>query len=358
MKRLLPGLALASVLSVASYALARAPISPFTLESGLHPLGSSSVAILLGILCANLLPLSARFAAGIRFCSRVILPMGIVLLGARLAFGDLMKVGLSGLLLSVVSISTCAIVMLVLVRLFSLPVKLTTLVGVGTAICGGSAIAAAGPVIDAEEQDIAWSIAAVALLGLVSMFLLPIVGHALGVETTAFGMWAGLTIHQTPQVVAAGLAYGGDAGEVATLIKLVRVTLLAPVVFFLGLFWARSGTGRNASRVCWSKLLPPFVIGFLMMAACRSLGWLDFSVPLLSTETDSVKLLDAARGGDRVALTLAMAAIGLDTRFSSFRRTGLMPLAAGVVAAVAMSAATYFAIQALGVSPLAALVDR
>lgn len=345
MKRLLPGLALASILSLVSFAVARAPVAPFTLASGLHPLGSSSVAILCGILLANLLPLGSIFAAGIRFCTRVILPTGIVLLGARLAFGDLMKVGLTGLVLSVVSIGTCAGVILLLVRVFSLPVKVTTLVGVGTAICGGSAIAAAGPAIDAEEKDIAWSVAAVALLGLLAMLILPIAGHALGLQTTAFGMWAGLTIHQTPQVVAAGLAYGGNAGEVATLIKLVRVTLLAPVVFFLGLLWARSGAGSKGCRVGWSKLLPPFVIGFLLMAACRSLGWLDFGVPLLSTDAAPVKLLDAARGGDRIALTTAMAAIGLDTRFSSFRRTGLKPLVAGVIAAVAMSVATYFAIQ-------------
>lgn len=358
MKRLLPGLALASVLSAVSFAVAKAPVPPFTLDTGQHPLGSSSLAILLGILCANLLPLSSRFTPGIRFCSRVILPLGIVLLGARLAFGDLMKVGLSGLLLSVVSISTCAVVILILVRLFSLPVKLTTLVGVGTAICGGSAIAAAGPAIDAEEQDIAWSIAAVALLGLMAMFLLPVVGHALGLETTAFGMWAGLTIQQTPQVVAAGLAYGGDAGEVATLIKLVRVTLLAPVVFFLGLLWARSGACEEGRRVGWSKLVPPFVIGFLAMAACRSLGWLDFELPLLSNDATPTRILDAARGGDRIALTMAMAAIGIDTRFSSLRRIAVTPLVAGLVAAIAMSVVTYFAIQALGISPLGALVER
>ena len=123
MKKLLPGLALATGLAVVSFAAAKAPIPPFTLDSGQHPLGASSLAILLGILCANLLPLGSRFAPGIRFCTRVILPTGIVLLGARLAFGDLMKVGLSGLLLSVVSISTCAVVILILVRLFSLPVK-------------------------------------------------------------------------------------------------------------------------------------------------------------------------------------------------------------------------------------------
>jgi uncharacterized integral membrane protein (TIGR00698 family) len=346
MKQNLPGLLLTLALAVAAALAAQAPFAPFTLAGGQHPIGVSSLAILFGIVLVNLVPLSNRFLPGIRFCTRVVLPLGIVLLGARLAFGDLMKVGTTGLLLSLVSISTCALVTALLIRTFRLPVKLTTLIGVGTAICGGSAIAAAAPVIEADDEDISWSVAAVALLGLVLMFVLPVVGHGLGVDSTAFGMWAGLTIHQTPQVVAAGLAYGGDAGEVATLIKLVRVTLLAPMVFLLGLVYARTRhCSHGAAKVGWLGLLPPFVVGFLVMAALRSIGWLDFTLPFGGSE--SPRLMDLARVGDRFALATAMAAIGLETRLSAFRRTGLQPLAAGVVVAVATAAATYAAIYFL-----------
>jgi len=221
MRRILPGFLMTALLAAVAFVLATSPVAPFTLGNGVHPLGPSSVAILLGILLANTISPRESWAAGVRFCSRVILPIGIVLLGSRLAFGDLMKIGLTGLLLSLLSIGTCAVVVIALVRWFSLPVKLITLVGVGTAICGGSAIAAVAPVIEADEEDISWSVASVALLGLVAMFVLPILGHVLGLESAAFGVWAGLTIQQTPQVVAAGLAYGGDAGEVADLSAIV-----------------------------------------------------------------------------------------------------------------------------------------
>lgn len=347
MKRVGPGLLLAVGLALAAGALAKAPFAPFTLGSGQHPLGASSLAILFGIVLVNLLPLSSRWLPGIRFATRVILPAGIVLLGARLALSDLMKVGLQGLLLSLVSIGTCALVTVVLVRLFGLPAKLTTLVGIGTAICGGSAIAAAAPVIEAEEEDIAWSVAAVALLGLVAMFLLPVVGHVLGVDSTHFGMWAGLTIQQTPQVVAAGLAYGGDAGEVATLIKLVRVTLLAPMVFLLGLVYARRRSDAPGARrrLLWARVLPPFVLGFLLMATLRSLGWLDVTLPVGMGVPGRSTLADLAHAGDHFALATAMAAIGLETRLATFRRTGLSPLGAGAVAAVAATVATYLALR-------------
>ena len=351
MRRVLPGLLTTALLAASAFVLATLPVAPFTLENGLHPLGPSSVAILLGILFANTISVRSSWVAGVRFSSRVILPIGIVLLGARLAFGDLMKVGLTGLLLSFLSIGTCAVVVFALTRWFSLPVKLTTLVGVGTAICGGSAIAAAAPVIDADEEDISWSLASVALLGLAAMFVLPVAGHVLGLESSAFGVWAGLTIQQTPQVVAAGLAYGGEAGEVATLIKLVRVTLLAPAVFVLGLFYARSRAGGRRGRLRWTGLVPPFVFGFLAMAALGSLGWLDLAVPSLTlapTLHDSQwTLQDLARHGDRIALAMAMAAIGLETRLWSFRREGLKPLGVGLAATVAVSIVTLLAIRAI-----------
>jgi uncharacterized integral membrane protein (TIGR00698 family) len=348
MRRILPGLVTTALLAACAFVLATLPMAPFTLENGVHPLGPSSVAILLGILFANILSVRSSWVVGLRFSSRVILPIGIVLLGARLAFGDLMKVGLTGLLLSLLSIGTCALVVFTLTRWFSLPVKLATLVGVGTAICGGSAIAAAAPVIEADDEDISWSVATVALLGLVAMFVLPVAGHLLGVESSAFGVWAGLTIQQTPQVVAAGLAYGGEAGEVATLIKLVRVTLLAPAVFVLGLVYARSRAGRAGGRVRWTGLVPPFVLGFLAMAAMGSLGWLELSVPWPALGDSQWTLQDLARQGDRIALAIAMAAIGLETKLGSFRREGLKPLAVGLATAVAVSVVTFLAIRALG----------
>src|SRR5205807_8098122 len=127
-----------------------------------------------------------------------------------------------------------------LTRMLKLPRKLGVLLGVGTAICGGTAIVATAPVIEAEEKDVVFSVATVTLLGLIAMFSLPIIGHMLELSSKAFGIWAGLAIHQTPQVVAAGFAYSNEAGQTATIVKLARVCLLAPVVFLIGLVYARN----------------------------------------------------------------------------------------------------------------------
>ncbi len=111
--------------------------------------------------------------------------------------------------------------------------------GIGTAICGGTAIVAAAPVIEAEEAEVVFGVATVTLLGLIGMFLLPVLGHWLALSDKAFGIWAGLAIHQLPQVVAAGFAYSPGAGEQATVVKLARICLLAPIVFIVGFIYAR-----------------------------------------------------------------------------------------------------------------------
>ena len=123
------------------------------------------------------------------------------------------------------------LLLLLLTRALKLPAKLGVLLGVGTAICGGTAIVATAPVIEAEEKDVVFSVATVTLLGLIAMFTLPIIGQFLHLTSKAFGIWAGLAIHQTPQVIAAGFSYSPEAGGTATIVKLARVCLLAPVVF-------------------------------------------------------------------------------------------------------------------------------
>lgn len=342
----LPGLLLAAAVAAAAHVLGSAPIWPLTLPNGSHPLGGSVLAILLGLLVTAVLPETPALRRGLSFCFKAVLPAGIVLMGARLVFGDLLRVGSTGVLLTLLAVATCAGVTFVLVRAFAMPAKLTTLVAVGTAICGGSAIAAVAPVIEAEEDDIAWSVTAVALLGMVAMFTLPIAGNLVGLDAEQFGIWAGLTIHQTPQVVAAGLAYGGEAGEIATLIKLVRVTMLAPVVFVVGLVYARRC--RGAVR-CRGARVPFFVIGFFAMAALGSLGLLPNMALGFGAQQHTVSTTALARTGADACLAISMAAIGLETRFSMLARAGLKPVVAGVVTAVTLCGVTLIALRLLGI---------
>jgi len=201
------GVLVAIGVTLAAIWLAELPFQPFTLAGNRHPIEPVMLAIVLGMALSNAWALPKRLQPGIKFSVKKLLPLGIVLLGARLNFGELLRVGRDGLMLSVLETIVALALLLLLTRLLKLPPKLGVLLGVGTAICGGTAIVATAPVIEAEEKDVVFSVATVTLLGLIAMFTLPIVGHMLDLSSKAFGVWAGLAIHQTPQVVAAGFAY-------------------------------------------------------------------------------------------------------------------------------------------------------
>ena len=182
-------------------------------------------------------------------------------------FLAIVRIGTTGILLSILTIVLALAMFAVFIKLRWVPGKLGTLLGVGTAICGGTAIVATAPVIDAEDSDVSFAVATVTLLGLVGMFLLPVLGHAAHMSDEAFGIWAGLSIHQTPQVVASGFSYSEAAGENATIVKLARVSLLAPVVAGIGVLYARqkaasgsAGTELGAGRLL--RLFPVFVLGW------------------------------------------------------------------------------------------------
>src|SRR2546428_4429299 len=272
------GVLVAIGLTLAAIWLSERPFVPFTLAGGRHPIEPVMLAIVLGMVLSNCWALPKTLQPGIKFSVKKVLPLGIVLLGARLNFLDLVKVGAQGLALSVLETGVALALLLALTRLLKLPRKLGVLLGVGTAICGGTAIVATAPVIEAEEKDVVFSVATVTLLGLIAMFTLPVIGHLLDLSSKAFGVWAGLAIHQTPQVVAAGFAYSAEAGRTATIVKLARVCLLAPVVFVIGLVYARQklkGAGVSQQKqINYLHLFPTFVLGFLAMALLKTLGLL------------------------------------------------------------------------------------
>ena len=178
------------------------------------------VAIVLGMIVANILPLPRLLLPGLKFTTKKLLPLAIILLGARLDFMAVVRVGVQALAMSVGTILLGVGLFVLLIEWGWVPRKLGLLLGVGTAICGGTAIVAAAPIIDADEKDVSFSIATVTLCGLAAMFLLPLVGELMHLSDRAFGIWAGLAIQQTPQVIAAGFAYSQPAGDTATIVKL------------------------------------------------------------------------------------------------------------------------------------------
>jgi len=186
------------------------------------------------------------------------------------------------------------------------------------------------PLIEAEDQDVMLSIDTVNILGLLLMFALPAVGGLMHLRDEAFGVWAGTSIHAVPQVVAAGFAYSPAAGSLATLVKLVRVTMLAPFLFLLGFFYARRR--GPAVSIPYSRLVPPFVYGFLALSLCNTFGLL----PVLQFRFGAAPLPDLLTNLGEMFLTLSMAAMGLEVNVRFLARTGGRAVLTGAVASVAL----------------------
>lgn len=362
------GVLVALGLTIVAVWLSKIALWPFTINVTptrvLHPVEPVMLALLLGMMLSNLWTPPKLLHAGIKFSVKKLLPLGIILLGARLHFGEMMKVGLAGLLLSVLETVVALGLLFVLARLLKLPPSLGTLLGVGTAICGGTAIVATAPVIEAEDKDVVFSVATVTLLGLLGMFLLPMLGHVLDLNSKQFGIWAGLAIHQTPQVIAAGYAYSPNnmdyspvAGDTATIVKMARVCLLAPVVCLLGLWHARHkarthGTGV-AKKINYFRLFPMFVLGFIAFALLNTFGLLPEltlrNASWLGAGAHSLPLGTAADQISKYCIIISMAGVGLETRFAAMRRTGLKPFAAALVAVLVVAVLVLFLIRALGI---------
>jgi uncharacterized integral membrane protein (TIGR00698 family) len=337
--------------------LSELPVWPFTI-SGRHPIEPVMLAIVLGMVLSNVWTLPKSLQSGIKFSVKKILPVGIVLLGARLDFFAMQHVGLRGLCLSVIETIVALLLLVLLVRVLKLPAKLGTLLGVGTAICGGTAIVATAPVIEAEDEDVVVSVATVTVLGLIAMFLMPVIGNMMNLSEKAFGVWAGLAIHQTPQVVAAGFAYGAEAGETATIVKLARVCLLAPVVFVIGVIYARQKAARGTigaqKKINYLHLFPTFVLGFLGMALLKTCGLIPDvtfhgGTRLLNPGEHSYSLANTAETVSKFCIVISMAGVGLETKFAAMKQTGLKPLVAAFFAIVVIAGLILFLIRTVGV---------
>jgi uncharacterized integral membrane protein (TIGR00698 family) len=354
------GLLVCLAVTLGALWLSTAPFWPFTIQGNRHLVEPMLLAMVIGMALSNSWALPKLFKPGIRYSYKVLLSLGIVLLGVQLNFFDVLRLGSVGVLMSCIEIILALGFMWMLTRGLRLSGKLGVLLGVGTAICGSSAIIATAPVIEAEEKDVVFSVAVVTLLGLVGMIFLPILGHALGLTAKAFGVLDGLVIHSIPQVVTAGFAYSPGAGTTATIVKMTRVCLLAPMVFVVGLIYARQKARHTATekkkRFEAFSLFPKFVFGFLAMAMLRTLGWLpDLTVHLPSAAwagdvRQDFDLGAVARVCATFFLAMSMAAVGLETKVAALKRTGLKPLVAGLISSVAIAAAVLALIKLFGIT--------
>ncbi len=332
---LLPGYAAAGLVGVIAFSVHYLPFPPFLVD-GRRSLSASIIAILAAVVLRNVFALPGQIMPGCKHAVRNLIPLAIVFTGAGLDLTQVSGVGWHAFLIVLAGMAVATVAAVQFGRALGLSRTTSLLIGSGTAVCGTSAIVAAAPLIDARDEDLTLSVGTVSLLGLVLMFLLPLVGGLLSMSQQQFGVWAGASIHAVPQGVAAGFTYGPEAGALATLVKLARVALLAPFLLALTILSGRTaGSGIQAR-----KLIPGFFWGFLALAALQTLRW----IPTLAW--DGGAKLPVSEIANWL-LTLAMAAIGLEVNLRLLARVGGRALVAGLGATALLCIATFWMIRLL-----------
>jgi uncharacterized integral membrane protein (TIGR00698 family) len=286
-------------------------------------------AILIGLVIANTVGVPRVFQSGLA-TYEFWLKAGIVLLGSRFLLGDVLKLGGVSLILVAVELTVSMAFMTFLGRAFGLKPKLTSLLAVGSSVCGVSAIIAAKGAIDADDEDASFAIAAILALGAIALFTFPLIGHALNLDDFRYGMWVGLGIDNTAEVTAAGTLYSDAAGKIAVLAKTARNAMIGFVVLGYALYWTRKeGRERvgNKAAFLWAKF-PKFVLGFLLISTLATAGFF------------SKDQLGSLANASRWAFLLTFAGVGLRTNVRQMFKQGLRPFLMGAIGEVAIAVLT------------------
>jgi uncharacterized integral membrane protein (TIGR00698 family) len=279
-------------------------------------IGAPVFAIVLGLVIASIRPLPEAFGPGIAFASKVLLQWSIVLLGAHLSLSQIVHGGLASLPVMLGTLAIVLIVAYVVGRMLGIDRDLRRLLGIGTAICGGSAIAALSGVIDVDRSDVAYALGTIFAFNVVAVLTFPALGHLMGLSQSAFGLWAGTAINDTSSVVAAAFVYGTAAGSAAVVVKLTRTLLIVPIVGYYA--WRRIAS-HEGGAVDWMAVIPWFILWFLIAAALESLGWIP------APWQDPLQHLAL------FAIVVALAGVGLSSDFKRIRSAGLRPLTLGAI---------------------------
>ncbi|MEM9509146.1 MAG: YeiH family protein [Cyanobacteria bacterium P01_E01_bin.35] len=303
-KIIIPGILLSFTLSGFTYFLHSRP--------GMEMVSISAIAIALGIALCNIIKLPHLFQPGIKFCAKKILKLAIIILGFKLNFHDAIRIGNLGVGITFVTISSTFIFTYWLGSKLGLNQRLIQLIAAGTSICGTSAIVATNAVIHASDEDTAYSIATVTIFSILAMLLYPIVGASLNLSPTEFGFWSGFSIQQTAHVIAASFHYDAMSADLATISKLSRVIYLVPIVILLGSL--STANRRSSGQSLFSKVtIPWFVLLFLTMSVINTY------LPVAASAKQALTQLDG------FLFVVAMAAMGLETKFQAIAANGLKP---------------------------------
>lgn len=295
----------------------------------IHLIGGAVIAMFIGMLLNHFIGSREILSPGVKFTSKKILKFAIILLGLSLNITTIMQVGKMSLTVMVFTLATCFGGGYFIGKALGLNWKLSNLISAGTGICGGSAIAAIAPTIDADDSDIAYAMSATFLFDMAMIVLFPIMGRAMGMSAEAFGIWAGTAVNDTSSVVATGYAFSEAAGDFATMVKLTRTLSIIPTVIVFALIQIRlkrkaslqNGTDQSDQKANLSlgKIFPWFILGFLAMSMIASI----LSIP--------AEVVSATKTASKFLMVCALAAIGLNTSFASMKKAGARPMLHGFI---------------------------
>ncbi len=312
---LLPGISLAIAIAfVATFIESILPI---------HLIGGSVIALFIGMSINYFIAIPSIYTLGLMFTSKKLLKFAIILLGASLSISTILSVGKMSLVVMVFTLLTCFGGGYFIGKALGLDWKLSNMISAGTGICGGSAIAAIAPVIDAKDSEIAYAMSATFLFDMVMIILFPIMGTYLELSDMAYGLWAGTAVNDTSSVVAAGYAYSENAGDFATMVKLTRTLSIIPTVLIFSLLNASIKRKNNVqdsdTKVKLTSLFPYFILCFIGMSILNSVGLIPIELGELMKEVSKFLMVSA------------LAAIGLNTSFNEMRKSGINPMIHGFI---------------------------
>ena len=315
LNNLAPGLLLSACVAVVAMLL-----------SSLIPgdiIGATVMALLVGMVLNPLICRYKQLNAGIGFAGKILLRLGIILMGVNLNFSEVLSVGKYSLFVMIFTMATAFGAGNLIGRLFGTNWKLTNLLSVSTAICGGSAVAAVGPVIRAKDEDVAYAISSTFIFDVLTVVVIPWIGIALGMSSVGYGLWVGTAVNDTSSVVAAGYAFSEFAGNTAVIVKLTRTLFIIPYVLIFSIITerleARSECGNGRISVNLRKIFPYFIIFFLVVVAIRSTGIIPDA------------LVGALSGTSKFCMVMALSAIGLKTSFGDIKNIGFKPMILGFI---------------------------
>jgi len=352
-----PGLALAGALAWMGVILAEF-VGQTLLGFEKTPISAIMMTILLGLIVRNIAGLPVAFEAGLRFAVKRVLRLGIALLGLGLSLLAVGQIGISALPVIVGCIVSALILVTWLSRLVGLPPRLGSLIAVGTSICGASAIVAAGPAIDADEDEVSYAVACITLFGMAALLGYPYLAHWLFAgNAEQAGLFLGTAIHETAQVAGAGLMYqqhydAPTALNVAATTKLVRNVCMGAVIPAMAVFYHRrnaSARAGQAGRLAWYQYIPLFVVAFVALTAVRTFGDLGARAFGVIPRAAWQNVLAEAKSVSVACLTVAMAAVGLGTSIVHLRKLGYRPLLVGLAAAVLVGGVSLALIKVVAV---------